>query len=115
MIEHRKHPRYALDVDCTLHGASDATLRARTRNLSRSGISCMLPSPLEVGAPFVIEMALAFEGGLRSEPISLGATVVWCTRLNGGFQIGARFEVMEPPMEELLEMFIRFLQGLDED
>jgi PilZ domain-containing protein len=111
-IENRQHPRYALDIDCTIM-ALGATLHARTRNLSRSGISCMVLEPLSPGTEVMFEMALTFGPNEFSEPIRLAATVMWCTRVVEAWQVGARFDPLTPPMGQLLGVFIQFLDGLD--
>ena len=107
----RSQPRYALDVDCSIM-ALGATLRARTRNLSRSGISCMVQQTLVPGTEVVFEMALSFGGDEYSEPIRLPATIMWCTKVGQAWQLGARFEAAQPPMGELLEVFLQFLRGI---
>ncbi len=118
-LDNRQHPRFALDVDCTIV-ALGATLHARTRNLSRSGVSCVVPEPLSTGTEVVMEMALSFSEDRYSEPIRLGAEIMWCTRMAAGadgserWQVGARFAAMGAAMEELLDVFIQFLQGVDE-
>ena len=109
----RGQPRYSLDVDCTIM-ALGTTLRARTNNLSRTGVSCMVRQMLAPGTELVIEMALAFGGEEYSEPIRLPATVMWCSKVGAAWQLGARFEEAKPPMGELLEVFLQFLEGMAE-
>lgn len=113
--DQRRAPRYALEVDCLILGDEpEDTLRARTRNLSRSGISCQVTQPLDAGAAVILDLALSFGHDEYSEPVRLPATVMWCTQVaETSWQLGLRFGQLRPESRRFLDLFIAYLDGLE--
>jgi hypothetical protein len=107
----RGHPRYAVDVEVTLTLDSGLRVRARTRDLSRTGICVITGESLPGGETVRIDLVLAFGDNAFSEPLTLGARVVWCTNIASSFQVGAMFDDLTEQQDGFLEMFLHFLDG----
>lgn len=104
----REFPRYAHAAK--LSGSfRGALVEGMTVNVSRGGLCAMFSVPLSVGADFHIALTLCFDDGALSEPLSLWSRVVWCTGINGKFQIGLSFVNVDALTKGDLEMFLRFL------
>jgi hypothetical protein len=109
MSEHRAHPRYAHEVDCTVrHG--ERTIPARSRDVSRGGLCLASPTPIPLGAEVTMSIALVFDEQTFSEPLALRARVVWCTQIGGMHQIGTSFIGLTAEGRHYLEMFLRYLK-----
>ena len=107
----RRHPRFHIDVEASVHTADGHKLLARTRDLSRSGICLVTTGPLESGEQLGIELVLLLGPSSTSEPLPLRARVVWCTAIAGAFQIGAMFDRLSTKEAAFLDMFLRYLDG----
>jgi len=104
----RRHRRYAVDVEATL-GIAGIRVRARTRDISRTGICLISTEPVAPGTLAPLELVLAFGEDSYSEPLSLSARIVWCTELGGSFQVGAMFDDVTDQQDGFLEMFLQYL------
>jgi hypothetical protein len=104
----RQFPRYALEAAMTLTTA-EGILEGRTANLSRGGLSAVIPAPVAAGQRVTVELALVFENETYSETLTLQARVVWCTAMEGGYQLGLSFAPVRPESIQYLEMFLKFL------
>ncbi|MDX2022226.1 MAG: PilZ domain-containing protein [Deltaproteobacteria bacterium] len=107
----RKHPRFSIDVDATIKRKGIDDFKARTRDLSLTGICLIAAEPLVVGRTETISLVLAFGQGAYSEPLTLPTRVVWCTRIGSSYQIGAMFEDVSDEQDSYLDMFLQFLDG----
>ncbi len=107
----RRHPRFNVDVEAKVHTVQGELLQARTRDLSRSGICLITPTPLGCGQRLSIELVLAFGGNAFSEALPLTSRVVWCTAIAGHYQIGAMFDALTDEHDEFLDMFMHYLDG----
>ena len=109
----RQHPRYAIELECQIRRAGaggTATIHGRSRNLSLSGVSCIVLEPIEISTMVEMEIALFFGGNSFSEPLRIDATIVWCTRVSGGYQIGAKFANVRAPLRDCLTLFTEYLK-----
>jgi hypothetical protein len=104
----RKNRRFAVDVEATLDLPGER-LRARTRDISRAGICLLTDRPVAAGAILPVELVLAFGDDAYSEPLSLNARIVWCTNLDGTYQLGAMFDEVTDQQDGFLEMFLEYL------
>ncbi|HEY0709905.1 MAG TPA: PilZ domain-containing protein [Polyangia bacterium] len=104
----RKNRRFAVDVEATLD-IKGQRLRARTRDISRSGICLITDQPIAAGQLLPVELVLAFGDDAYSEPLSLTARIVWCTNLDGNYQVGAMFDEVTDQQDGFLEMFLEYL------
>jgi hypothetical protein len=43
--------------------------------------------------------------------LQLPASTVWCTPLKSGYQIGVKFDQLDPTNRAYLDLFIKFLDG----
>src|SRR5262245_53960156 len=88
----RQFPRYALaaEIEIRPHGAGTAR-RGRTSNLSRGGLCALIDAAIPTGRTVDVQIALVFAEGSFSEPLVLGARVVWCTQLGAAYQVGVSF------------------------
>jgi PilZ domain len=104
----REHLRFVHDAELSSSYEGTAIL-GHTVNLSRGGLCADLDHALPLGADLELELSLRFNDGMYSEAISLWARIVWCTPLNGRFQVGMSFVNVAKEELEHLEMFLRFL------
>jgi hypothetical protein len=86
-----------------------AVITGSCRDLSPGGISLSCKDPVALGAQLELELELLFEEEHRSEALRLFAEVVWCSALDGAFQIGAKFVGLSPQVREYLGVFLDFL------
>lgn len=107
----RRHPRFQVDVEATIKRGGGADFTARARDLSLTGICLVSTVPIPVGATENISLVLAFGKGAYSEPLSLPARIVWCTRIGNAYQVGAMFEDVSDEQDSYLDMFLQFLDG----
>jgi hypothetical protein len=110
--EHREHPRYAIELDAEILAGGER-LAGRTRDLSMGGFCLLTGAPLPVSTACMVRLALVFASGQFSEHLRVPATVVWCTPLRGQFQVGVKFEALEPRTQGYLTMFLHFLDEED--
>jgi len=112
----RRFPRYAIDAEVTVRGPDGlAIATGRTANLSRGGLCADVDAPLPRGEMVEVAIALVFDAGSVSEPLALPARVVWCTSLGDAHQAGLAFLAPGRDQETYLDMFIRFLEGPEDD
>jgi hypothetical protein len=104
----RQHRRFAVDVEATV-GTGDQRQRARTRDISRMGICLITTQTMTPGTMVPLELVLAFGDDAYSEPLQLSARIVWCTPLEGSFQVGAMFDEVTDQQDGFLEMFLQYL------
>lgn len=109
--EARKHPRFSVDVEATVKRGGTKDFKARTRDLSLTGICLISGAPMNVGGVETVSLVLAFGHGAYSEPLVLPARVVWCTRIGASYQVGAMFEDVTDEQDSYLDMFLQFLDG----
>ncbi len=108
--ERRQHPRYAVEIEARVV-ADGAEIRARTRDLSRSGMCFVTKEAVSVGIPVVIEAALKFSANAFSEALPLSARVMWCTAIPDGFQVGVAFTRLPGQTAEYLDLFLKYVKG----
>lgn len=89
----------------------DRRVAARTRDISRSGICLISPEEIPAGSDINVALVLALGENAFSEPLTVQAHVVWCTKLFGSHQVGAMFAALTEERSQFLEMFLRFLDG----
>jgi hypothetical protein len=107
----RRERRYAVDVDATLTLESGQRLKARTRDLSRTGICLIASEPVPSGGAAAVELILSFGNNAFSEPLELSARIVWCTQLSDRYQLGAMFEELSEQQDQFVEVFLQYLDG----
>lgn len=115
MTDQRQHLRYAIELDATVETEKAAPLSGRTRDLSKGGLCMLTPAPLSIGTACRVKIALVFSPTEFSEQLTLPATIVWCTKLQGAHQLGVKFATLDPQSRGYLDMFIQFLDGGGED
>lgn len=104
----RVHERFAVEVEAEV--TSDAgTFSAITKDVSRGGACFVVLAPMIVGSSFNIALSLVLGENSFSEPLRLDGKVVWCTRTEEGFQIGAAFRRMDANTKEFLRLFLNFM------
>ncbi|HEY3357307.1 MAG TPA: PilZ domain-containing protein [Polyangia bacterium] len=108
--ERRQSPRYTAEIDARVQ-AEGTVYRARTRDLSRTGMCFTMPGTIPVGTVIVIEAALKLSANAVSEALPLHARVMWCTRLRDGYQVGCAFVNVNVQTAQYLELFLRYLKG----
>jgi len=102
----RQHPRFAVQIEATVQVPSGEPVTAITKDMSRGGC------PLEIASGTRVTLALSLVLGANafSESFELMARVVWCTRIDQVFQVGAVFAGLDRERLGFLDMFLRFLQ-----
>lgn len=109
--EHRRHPRFGVDIHAKATLDDGQILEARTRDVSQTGICLITPRPLTAGTTVKLELVLSIGDSPFTEPLVLDAHVVWCTPLGAQYQIGAMFEDLADEQEGYLDVFLQFLDG----
>jgi hypothetical protein len=112
-MQPRAHPRYAIELDAQLDLDGGPTVQGRTQDISRGGF-CILSPPttavVAAGTPSSVRMALVFSENEFSEQLALRATVIWCTALKQGVQVGVKFEALDAQAQSYLDLFMKFLE-----
>ena len=112
-IDQRQHPRYAIELDTEIT-VGETVLAGRTRDISRGGFCMLATQPLPTHTQCEVKLALVFSENQFSEHLSLPATIVWCTPLKSGYQIGVKFGALEPHHRGYLDLFMKFLDGAED-
>jgi hypothetical protein len=107
-LRRRADQRFAVQVDAEVTTEAGPE-RAVTRDLSRGGVCFVLARPLERGATFGISLSLVLGENMFSEPLRLRGAVIWCTRTDEGYQIGASLTQLSDETRQYLQMFLGFL------
>lgn len=114
MTDQRQHPRYAIELDVEVVVAGSSAM-GRTHDISRGGFCMLSRESVPVGASAEVKLALVFSETEFSEHLTLQAMTVWCTPMNGAYQIGVKFAQLDATNRAYLDLFIKFLQGGEED
>jgi hypothetical protein len=114
MTDKRQHPRYAIELDAEIV-VGEKLVTGRTRDISRGGFCVLASQPLPVHTACDVKLALVFSENQFSEHLALAATIQWCTPFKGAYQIGIKFGEVEPQYRGYLDLFIKFLDGGDDD
>jgi hypothetical protein len=114
MTDQRQHPRYAIELDAEIT-VGDTIVSGRTRDISRGGFCLLASQPLPVHTGCDVKLALVFSENQFSEQLALAATIQWCTWLKSAYQIGIKFGELEPQYRGYLDLFIKFLDGGEDD
>ena len=110
MADTRAHPRYALEIDAEVC-AGERSFPARTKNISRGGISVSATQAVAVGTDVTVSLALVFNEAAKSEPLPLQGRVVWCSPLvERTYQLGVMFVAVRAEERSYVDMFIRYLK-----
>lgn len=84
---------------------------ARAIDISFSGICMMAEDHVPPGTRTTVNLRLIFERA-HTDALPLPATIVWCTGVTGGHQIGAKFDAdMDSVTWTRLDVLLRFLAG----
>lgn len=109
--ERRAERRFACDVEARLELPDGTTLDARAVDISFSGMCVLASDTIRPSSRVTVQLRLIFERA-HTDALPLPATVVWCTSVSGGFQLGAKFD---PDMDSVtwtrLDVLLRFLAG----
>ena len=104
----RQHPRFAADVGIKFYFGTQVA-EGRMRNVSRGGLCADLAVALPTGTDVEVDITLVFDDKSVSEPLRLAARIVWCTPLQGAFQLGVSFRPLDKKRAEYLQMFLDYL------
>jgi c-di-GMP-binding flagellar brake protein YcgR len=114
MTDQRQHPRYAIELDAEVIVGGEA-VSGRTHDISKGGFCMLAEQSVPVGATGEVRLALVFSESEFSEHLTLPAMTVWCTPMKNAYQIGVKFVQLDPQSRGYLDLFIKFLDGGDED
>ncbi len=106
--DRRQYPRFSSGRLGFVSIGGD-THQAQMRDLAEGGICFEVGFPLDPGLQTLIELS----PGRRDvqEPVRLPIRVVWCTAAGTGYQVGGKFEALEPPLQERLAFILADLAG----
>ncbi len=107
----RRHKRFSVEVEAVVRDGAGRIVRARTRDVSQTGICLISTDPVTTSDLLQVELVLSFGDDAYSEPLNLASRVVWCTRIGTSYQVGAMFESVTDEQDNFLEMFLQFLDG----
>ena len=106
----REHLRYAHEAVITLR-AKGISIEGRTTNVSRGGLCADLEKPIAYGTEVEVDLQLVFDDDVRTEPLRLGARVVWCTTVDDGYQVGLAFKVLDAEKTQLVAVLLKYLDS----
>ena len=104
----REHPRYAHEASLQIR-VGGKEFSGRTTNVSRGGLAADISGEVPNGTDAVVSMVLVFDEETQSEPLEMEARIVWCTRVDEGWQVGLAFKPMLAEKVKYLTMFLRYL------
>lgn len=104
----REHPRYAHEASLHIR-VGGQEFSGRTTNVSRGGLAADIGGEVKNGQECVVSMVLVFDEDTQSEPLEMEARIVWCTRVDEGWQVGLAFKPMPSEKVKYLTMFLRYL------
>lgn len=110
MLDKRRHPRFACDLEALIV-MGEMRVQARGVDISRGGMCLAMDRALLVPAEVLVQLTLVFGSNSFSEPLSLPAKLVWCTKMPDGYQVGCMFHALSTEQAQYLDMFLRFLRG----
>ena len=102
--ERRAHPR--ADADFPLRLGPEGTLPARLKNISRSGLCCVVPEPLpELSmAEAVLEVPSSDD---HARTFHLQGAVVRCVpEAGGGYEVALFFQFPPPEAQEVISRYV---------
>ncbi len=91
MLEQRRYPRFALEIDVEVYGHAIGRFAGRTVDISKSGIAVLLVADLELAST----VGLKFES--PAGPVHVWAVV----RNKNAFRYGVEFIRSEPSHEQI--------------
>jgi c-di-GMP-binding flagellar brake protein YcgR len=106
--ERRKHPRIPARRSATIYVGSHPSA-ARLRDLAHGGACLVVETGLERGLRLELELRPA--RGDAKAPLRVAGRVVWCTALDGGFQVGVAFPVLDRATTQRVARLLSELQG----
>ena len=106
----REHPRVNVDIQVAV-SVADEKFAARTRDMSRAGLSLIGEQPIPADTEISLELVLTFGEAGTSEPLKVIGRVAWCTAMFGAYQIGVKFVKLDDDRARYLDMFLGFLDG----
>lgn len=104
----REYTRYAHEAAISVH-VSGKVHEGRTSNVSRGGLCADLATTIPMGTEVEVDMQLVFEEDEKSDALRLTGTVVWCTTVDDGYQIGVAFRPLNADKTKLINLFLRYL------
>lgn len=109
--ERRVHKRFACDVEAKLEAAGQDAFDARAVDISFTGMCVLGEEYIRPGTDVTVHLRLIFDRA-HTDALPLPATIVWCTQVTGGHQIGAKFDAdMDSVTWTRLDVLLRFLAG----
>jgi len=104
----REHQRYAHEAAITVHVGTKLH-QGRTTNVSRGGLCADMAGSMTIGTEVEVDMQLVFEDDEKSDALRITATVVWCTTVDEGYQLGLAFKPLNADKTKLINLFLRYL------
>ncbi|CAN5776697.1 hypothetical protein BH11MYX2_BH11MYX2_38420 [soil metagenome] len=104
----REHPRYAHEATLQIR-VGGKEFSGRTTNVSRGGLAADISGEVPNGTDALVSMGLVFDEETQSEPLEMESRIVWCTRVDEGWQVGIAFKPMVADKVKYLTMFLRYL------
>jgi len=104
----REHPRYAHEAAISVH-VGGKIHQGRTTNVSRGGLCADMANSAPVGTEVEVDMQLVFEDDEKSDALRVAATVVWCTTVDDGYQLGLAFKPLNADKTKLINLFLSYL------
>jgi hypothetical protein len=92
----------------TLH-VGTREYRGTTTNVSRGGLAADLPNAIATDTEVEVDLQLVFDDDAHSEPLRIGARVVWCTTVDDAYQVGLAFKPLPAETAQYLVLFLRYL------
>jgi len=110
MEEHRASGRYAaVELKAAVAGADGVLSPVAPRDVSDAGICLVSNEPHEPGSQILVRLWLDFGQQRVSEAFETVFRVVWCTPIEGVFQIGAALVDPREETRRLLATLVHFM------
>lgn len=77
--------------------------------MSRGGLCADLVGTIALGTEVEVDMQLVFDEDEKSDALRITSTVVWCTTLDDGYQVGLAFKPLNAEKTKLINLFLRYL------
>ncbi|MEZ4381443.1 MAG: PilZ domain-containing protein [Nannocystaceae bacterium] len=104
------NPRFACDLEATIEIAGRPAVRGLAAAISTTGVCVLTEIPVSPGSDANVHLRLILEWA-ESDTLTVPAQVLWSTRTEGHFQVGAAFGQMPVELWQRLDILLRFLAG----
>ncbi|MCB9566332.1 MAG: PilZ domain-containing protein [Myxococcales bacterium] len=104
------NPRFTCDLEATIEIIGRSSVPGLAREITTGGVCVLTELPVAPGSEVNLHLRLILER-FESETLVIPGQILWSTRTEGHFQIGAAFGQMPVELWQRLDVLLRFLSG----